>query len=103
MKILQKIVIQLFISPSSFLIWIHMGQFSLMCQEDPLEKGMATHSSILAWEISWTKLGRLQPMGPQIVGHDWTMNTFSITHVVLNFHLNIRCSPPPPILRQNAA
>ena len=34
--------------------------------EDPLEKGMATHSSILAWRIPWTEeLGRLQPMGSQ--------------------------------------
>ena len=33
-------------------------------QEDPLEKGMATHSSILAWEIPWTEeLDRLQFMG----------------------------------------
>ena len=33
-------------------------------QEDPLEKGMATHSSILAWRIPWTEEpGRLQPMG----------------------------------------
>ena len=33
-------------------------------QEDPLEKGMATHSSILAWRISWTEEpGGLQPMG----------------------------------------
>ena len=32
--------------------------------EDPLEKEMATHSSILAWKISWTEeLGRLQSMG----------------------------------------
>ena len=35
-------------------------------QEDPLEKEMATHSSILAWEISWTEEpGRLQSMGSQ--------------------------------------
>ena len=35
-------------------------------QEDPLEKEMATHSSILAWEIPWTEEpGRLQPMGFQ--------------------------------------
>ena len=41
-------------------------------QEDPLEKEMATHSSILAWEISWTEEpGRLQSMGSQRVGHDW--------------------------------
>ena len=40
-------------------------------QEDPLEKGMATHSSILAWRISWTEEpGGLQSMGSQRVGHD---------------------------------
>ena len=41
-------------------------------QEDPLEKGMATHSSILAWIVPWTEEpGRLQSMGLQQVGHDW--------------------------------
>ena len=40
-------------------------------QEDPLEKGMATHSSVLAWRIPWTeKPGGLQCMGSQRVGHD---------------------------------
>ena len=40
-------------------------------QEDPLEKEMATHSSILAWKIPWTeKSGRLQSMGSQRVRHD---------------------------------
>ena len=40
-------------------------------QEDPLEKEMATHSSILAWKIPWTEEpGRLQSMGSQRVGHD---------------------------------
>ena len=39
--------------------------------EDPLEKEMATHSSILAWKISWTEEpGGLQSMGSQRVGHD---------------------------------
>ena len=39
--------------------------------EDPLEKEMATHSSILAWKISWTEgPGGLQSMGSQRVGHD---------------------------------
>ena len=39
--------------------------------EDPLEKEMGTHSSILAWKILWTEgPGRLQPMGLQRVGHD---------------------------------
>ena len=38
-------------------------------QEDPLEKGMAIHSSILAWRIQWTEDG-MQSMGPQRVIHD---------------------------------
>ena len=39
--------------------------------EDPLKKGIATHSSILAWRIPWTeKLGGLQFMGSQRVGHN---------------------------------
>ena len=39
-------------------------------REDPLEEGMATHSSILAWEIPWTEEpGRLHSMGSQRVGH----------------------------------
>ena len=39
--------------------------------EDPLEKEMATHSSILAWKISWAEEpGELQSMGSQRVGHD---------------------------------
>ena len=43
--------------------------------EDPLEKGTATHSSILAWRISWTEEpGRLQSMGSQRVGHDLATN-----------------------------
>ena len=40
-------------------------------REDPLEKGMATHSSILAWEIPWTEeSGELQSLGLQRVGHN---------------------------------
>ena len=40
-------------------------------REDPLEEGMATHSSILAWRIPWTEEpGRLQSIGSQTVGHD---------------------------------
>ena len=40
-------------------------------QEDPMEAGMATLSSILAWRIPWTeKLDGLQSMGTQRVGHD---------------------------------
>ena len=43
--------------------------------EDPLEKGMAIHSSILAWRIPWTEE---QPMGSQRVGHDSETNTSRI-------------------------
>ena len=40
--------------------------------EDPLGKGIATHSSTLAWRIPWTEEpGGLQSMGSQRVGHDW--------------------------------
>ena len=42
-------------------------------QEEPLEEEMATHSSILAWEIPWTvEPGRLQSMGSLRVEHDLT-------------------------------
>ena len=40
-------------------------------QEDPLDKGMATHSSILAWKIQWTEEpGGLQPIGLQRLRHN---------------------------------
>ena len=46
-------------------------QVQSLGQEDPLEKGVATHSSILAWEIPWTEEpGRLQSMRSQRVGHN---------------------------------
>ena len=46
--------------------------------EDPLRKGMATHSGILAWRIPWTEEpGWLQSMGLQRVRHDWAINTFT--------------------------
>ena len=45
-------------------------------KEDPLEKGMAIHSSILAWKIPWTEeTGGLQSTGSQRVGHDRATNT----------------------------
>ena len=53
-------------------------QVQSLGQEDPLEKGMATHSSILAWRIPWTdEPGGLQSMGSQRVGHDGATNTFT--------------------------
>ena len=49
--------------------------------EEPLEKGMATHSSILVWKIPWTEESdRLQSMGPQKLGHDQANNTHTHTH-----------------------
>jgi len=52
--------------PEMLAIWVlSLGQ------EDPLEEGMATHSSILAWRIPWTEEpGELQSMGSQRVIHD---------------------------------
>ena len=49
-------------------------------KEDPLEKGMATHSSIFAWRIPWTEeLGRLQSMGSHRLRHNWVTNTLTFT------------------------
>ena len=46
-------------------------QVQSLGREDPLEKEMATHSSILGWKIPWTEEhGRLQSMGSQRVRHD---------------------------------
>ena len=51
--------------------------------EDPLEEGMATHSSILAWKTPWTaEPGRLQSLGSQRVGHAWVYTCS--THIVTN-------------------
>ena len=48
-------------------------------QEDPLEKEMAIHSSILTWEILWMEeSGRLQSMGSQRVGHKTHLSLFSL-------------------------
>ena len=62
--------------------------------EDPLEEEVATHSSILAWRISWTEEpSRLQSMGSQRIGHRWATNTFiSLTTYLIQtaicFHRN---------------
>ena len=50
-------------------------------EEDPLEKAMATHCSILAWRTPWTEEpGGLQPMGSQRVRHDSSTNAFTFHH-----------------------
>ena len=47
-------------------------------QKDPLEKGMATHPSILAWRIPWVEgIGGLQSVGLQRARHNWATNTFA--------------------------
>ena len=55
--------------------------------EDPLEEEMATHSSTIAWKISWTEEpGRLQSMASQRVGHDWvtSLSPFTTPIIMLN-------------------
>ena len=48
--------------------------------EDPLEKEVATHSSILAWKIPWTEEpGKIQSMGSKRVGHNWATSLFTFT------------------------
>ena len=58
-------------------------QVQALGQEDPLEKEMATHSSILAWEISWTeKPGGLYSMGLQrvLVTTEWLTLSLSMNN-----------------------
>ena len=50
--------------------------YRFLGREDPLEEGMATHSSVLAWRIPWTEEpGGLQSMESQSLRHDWVTNT----------------------------
>ena len=54
-------------------------------QEDPLEEGMATHSSVLAWGIPWTgEPGRLQYTRSQRIEHYWETNTFTFKPPLLH-------------------
>ena len=63
--------------------------------EDPLEEEMATHSSVLTWEIPWTEEpGGLQPMGSQRVGHNLVTNTLtSFISKVTRIYCRITCKP----------
>ena len=63
--------------------------------EDPLEKEMATHSSVLAWKIPWTEeRDRLQFMGSQRVGYDWaTSLRFSFIRTLYRCLENMLQSP----------
>ena len=59
-------------------------QVQSLGQEDPLEKGMATHSSILTWRIPWTEeSGELQSVELQRVGHNWVTNTHTNTYIYI--------------------
>ena len=59
------------------MVKIHLYQVKSLGHEDPLEEGMATQSSILAWRIPWTEEpSGLQSMGSQRVGHDRATNTY---------------------------
>ena len=60
---------------------IHETQVRALGREDPLEKEMTAHSSILAWEIPRTEApGGLQSMGSQRVRHDRATKGLSVSH-----------------------
>ena len=62
-------------------------QVKSLCQEDPLEKGMAIHSSILAWRNPQTEEpGRLQSMGLQRVKHDWVTTLSHSKQIILHLY-----------------
>ena len=70
--------------------------------EDPLEKEMATHSSILAWRIPWTEEpGGLQSTGSQRVGHDWA-TSLHFSHVTFWKQVPLRfvARHPDPIRKE---
>ena len=64
-------------------------QVQSLGQKDPLEKEIATHSSILAWRIPWTEEpGRLQSIGLQRVRPDRAANTFTFKYAFTYFWLH---------------
>ena len=67
-------------------------QVQSLGKKDPLDKRMATHSSILIWRVPWTEeLGRLLSMGSQRVGHDWATDTFTFI-VDLYWCVSFKCT-----------
>ena len=79
-------------------------QVQSLDQEDPLAKGMATHSSILAWRIPWTEEpGGLHSIGSQRVRHDWATNTHECMHAHTHTHTHTHRSwdlPPSTVGNQ---
>ena len=73
-------------------------QVRFLGQEDPLEKEMAIHSSILVWKIPWTEEpDRLQSMGSQRVGHDWATSLNLSNILCLHFGLLLHCQMFLPV------
>ena len=62
--------------------------------EDPLEKGRATHSSTLAWRISWT----IQYMGLQTARHNWETFTFTFSYSLVSNSAFTMCWGPPGLI-----
>ena len=62
--------------------------------EDPLEKGMATHSSMLVWTVPWIEEpGGLQSTGLQRVRHDWWLRHTHCKHGIRNVLLTVQVFP----------
>ena len=86
-----------------------------LCQEDRLEKEMATHSSILVWRIIWTEQpGGLQSMGSQTARQTWATNTFTFNlllcccatglhHEIVVITATIPLQAVPPIWKTHPA
>ena len=70
--------------------WNAETQVQSLGWEDPLEKGMETHSSILAWEIPWTK----KPGGLQFMRSQELDTTEQLTHTHTHTHKGDRLNPP---------
>ena len=79
----------------TYLPAVQETQVRSMGQEDPLEKEIATHSSIIAWRITWTeKLCGLQSTGSQRVEHDRLTNTFTLATVRSTISNEAHIKPP---------
>ena len=83
-----KLVILVFLRNSLQLLLPMQGTWvRSLGWEDPLEKEMVTHSSILAWRIPWTEEpGRLQSTGSQRVGHDWATSLHFTSLTLINVY-----------------
>ena len=71
-------------------------RFQSLGWEDPLQKGMATHSRILAWRIPWIEEpGGLQSVGLQRVRYNWATNTFIICIYITSYITSDMQMTPP--------